>query len=137
MNNLIRKCIHCACISLFFSLLTSTHAQNFDQAFLKWKAEQAAQDQKLKGNDPNHYLSRPSVKSTNSSTTNSSYGTKIRLNSAGVAELQQLHGVGVKKAQDIIDYRQQHGNFKSVDELQNVKGIGPKLLEKNKDRLSL
>ncbi len=64
-------------------------------------------------------------------------GGKVRLNSAPVMELQQLHGVGEKKALAIIEYRQKNGGFKSIDDLKNVKGIGPKLLEKNKARLSL
>ncbi|NHB56457.1 ComEA family DNA-binding protein [Acinetobacter shaoyimingii] len=139
MNNLILKCSLYSVVGLFLSLSIPSHAEKFDQAYLKWKAEQAAQDQKLKMNDPNHYLSRPTVQSKNTSTSasNASLSGKIRLNSASVSELQQLSGVGLKKAQDIIEYRQQNGNFKSVEDLQNVKGIGPKLVEKNKDRLSL
>lgn len=138
MKNLIFKILFLCSMLLSISM---SNAQQFDQSYLKWKAEQEAQDAKLKGNDPNHYLSKPSVenkKSSNSSVkTSANVSGKIRLNSATVGELQQLNGVGEKKAQAILDYRQQNGKFKTVDELQNVKGIGPKLLEKNKDRLSL
>lgn len=62
---------------------------------------------------------------------------KISLNQANLEQLQTLNGVGQKKAQAIIEYRQKKGGFKTIDELMNVKGIGPKLLEKNKAKLIL
>lgn len=118
-----------------------SHADQFDQNYLKWKAQQHAQDAKLRKNDPNYYLSKPSVHSTadakSSAQSLSGSSTKISLNSANLAELQQLNGIGEKKAQAIIDYRQKNGGFKTLNELKNVKGIGPKLLEKNLSKLSL
>lgn len=50
---------------------------------------------------------------------------KVSINSASSAELEQLSGVGAKTAAAIIEYRQAHGGFRSIDELQQVKGIGP------------
>lgn len=64
-------------------------------------------------------------------------GAVINLNKADVQTLAQLHGVGEKKAEAIIAYRQANGGFKSVDELSKVKGIGEKTLEKNRSRLSV
>jgi len=64
-------------------------------------------------------------------------GDKISLNQANLQQLQGLNGVGEKKAQAIMEYRQKNGGFKTIDELMNIKGIGPKLLEKNKARLML
>jgi len=54
----------------------------------------------------------------------------VSINSAGLDELQRLPGIGPAYAQRIIDYRIQHGRFQAVDELDEVKGIGPKKLEK-------
>jgi competence protein ComEA len=51
-------------------------------------------------------------------------GTPLDLNAAGVAQLDQLPGVGPVLAQRIVDYRTQHGAFRSVDELRQVSGIG-------------
>jgi len=61
----------------------------------------------------------------------------INLNKADVQTLAQLNGVGEKKAQAIIAYRESNGGFKTVDELVNVKGIGEKILEKNRALLSV
>ncbi|PRD26152.1 UNVERIFIED_CONTAM: mazG [Trichonephila clavipes] len=116
------------------------YAQQFDQSYEKWKAQQQARDQQLaKQPNNNYYLSRPSQQQTNKqlSSSVSISGDKISLNQANLAQLQSLSGVGAKKAQAIMEYRQKNGGFKKIDELVNVKGIGPKLLEKNKARLIL
>jgi len=56
-------------------------------------------------------------------------GGKVNLNTAGLEELGTLPRVGPVLAQRIVDWRQQHGRFKTVQELDAVDGIGPKLLE--------
>ncbi|POB67468.1 transporter, partial [Vibrio vulnificus] len=48
-----------------------------------------------------------------------------------------LKGVGIKKAQQIVDFREAHGPFKTVDELVQVKGIGKSTIEKNQSRIKL
>jgi competence protein ComEA len=60
---------------------------------------------------------------------------KINLNKATAAELSQLKGIGMKYAERIVQYRDKNGPFKNVEDLLNVKGIGPKTLEKNKGRI--
>ena len=61
----------------------------------------------------------------------------LNLNTATKEELVALSGIGPAKAQAIIDYRSQHGGFKSVDELKDVKGIGARRFEKLKAELTV
>jgi len=56
-------------------------------------------------------------------------GDRINLNTATIAQLQTLSGIGPKTAAAIIDYRNAHGLFSSVDALMKVKGIGKNRLE--------
>ncbi len=53
----------------------------------------------------------------------------VNINTATAVELMQLPGIGKSKADAIISFREQHP-FKAVDELNEVKGIGPKMMEK-------
>jgi competence protein ComEA len=55
---------------------------------------------------------------------------RLDLNRADYAQLVQLPGVGPSLAQRIEDYRRQHGGFRSVDELRQVRGVGPAVLER-------
>lgn len=123
-------------LSFIFTIaVTAASAQPFDQNFEAWKTKQQQHDQRLSTNS-DHYLGKPSLQSPSATQTSTIQGM-VNINQAGLAELQQLSGIGAKKAQAILDYRQQHGKFKSIQELQNVKGIGPKFLEKNKARLAI
>lgn len=54
--------------------------------------------------------------------------TMINVNTATATQLSSIKGLGSKKAQAIIDYRQQNGPFKSVGDLNQVPGISDKLL---------
>ncbi|EML1066544.1 ComEA family DNA-binding protein [Acinetobacter nosocomialis] len=111
----------------------SVFAQSFDQNFQEWKAKQQMYDQKLNVSKSSHsYGSK--ISQTNS--LNDSTG-QIHLNQATVNEFRQLKGIGEKKAQAIVEYRQKNGGFKNIDEIKNVKGVGPAIFEKNKSRLAL
>ncbi len=59
--------------------------------------------------------------------------TKVNVNTAGVFELMTLTGVGEVKAKAIVEYRNEHGPFRGVQDIVNVKGIGPKTFESIKD----
>lgn len=62
-------------------------------------------------------------------------GLALEINTATAADLEALPGIGPVLAQRIIDYRQKHGQFKKIDDLIKVSGIGPKNLEKIKPYL--
>ena len=62
---------------------------------------------------------------------------KLNLNAATEAELTTLPGIGPAKAQAILEYREQNGRFKSVDDLKNVSGIGEKTFEKLKEFIEI
>lgn len=61
----------------------------------------------------------------------------ISINTATKEDLMSLKGVGESKAIAIIEYRNEHGLFTSIEELKNVKGIGEKMFEKIKDFITL
>ena len=60
----------------------------------------------------------------------------ININTASEAQLTQLDGIGAKKAQQIILYRQMIAPFATADDLANVKGIGKATVDKNRHRIT-
>lgn len=62
---------------------------------------------------------------------------KININTATETELQELSGIGEKKARDIIAYREANGSFKDISELTNISGIGEKTVEKIRDYITI
>lgn len=62
---------------------------------------------------------------------------RVHLNTADLSQLQQIPGIGEKKAREIIQYRQDNGSFKSIDELQEIDGIGQKTVEKIKNFVTI
>jgi competence protein ComEA len=72
---------------------------------------------------------QPSAKSKPAAAPAKPAGTataSVNINTATQAQLESLPGVGVKAAARILEYRQKNGNFKKIEELMNVKGIGEK-----------
>lgn len=65
-------------------------------------------------------------------------GGPVDINTADAVTLaKELQGVGMSRAQAIIDYRERNGGFKSVDEILKVKGIGPQVLEQNRGNMQV
>jgi competence protein ComEA len=76
---------------------------------------------------------RPAAKSK----TAASPSAPINLNTATVAQLETLPGIGARTAQLIVEHRQKNGNFKKVEELMNIKGIGEKSFLKIKPMVTV
>lgn len=74
-------------------------------------------------------VTRPVVVSVVSEEPSSSPAWPVDLNTADLEQLDTLPGVGPVTAQAILDYREENGPFSSVDELENVYGIGEKTVE--------
>lgn len=62
---------------------------------------------------------------------------KVNINTAGVAELDALPGIGPGYAQRIVAYREQHGPFRTIEELQKVPGIGPATFARIRDLITV
>lgn len=79
--------------------------------------------------------------SSKSSTSNKSTTNKnnepVNINTATKEELQSISGIGEGKAQAIIDYREEFGNFNSIEDILNVSGIGESIYEKIKDSITV
>ncbi|MBR3362371.1 MAG: helix-hairpin-helix domain-containing protein [Bacilli bacterium] len=63
--------------------------------------------------------------------------TKISINKATAKELQNLDGIGEAKAEAIVKYREENGNFKKLEDIKNVSGIGDSAFAKIKDKITL
>ena len=73
----------------------------------------------------------------NENQNNNKYNDKVNINHATVEELEKLTGIGQATANKIINYREEYGDFKSIEELKNVNGIGDKKYEQIKDEITL
>lgn len=62
---------------------------------------------------------------------------KININTASLEELQTLPRIGPAIAQRIIDYRKEHGPFKRIEDIMKVQGIGERVFEQIKERITV
>ncbi|MGV2503478.1 helix-hairpin-helix domain-containing protein, partial [Priestia megaterium] len=60
---------------------------------------------------------------------------KIQINVASKEQLEKITGIGPRKAENILKYREEHGPFQKMEDLLEVDGIGEKSLEKIKDKI--
>jgi len=87
-------------------------------------------------NTPDAAASQP--KATVNTKATDDEGTRVSINSASAEDLARvMNGVGLKKAQAIVGYRDEYGPFKTVDDLKQVPGIGNALVERNLTHLTL
>ena len=71
-----------------------------------------------------------------SQTVQQTVSDKLNINTASASDIQKaLIGIGAKKAEAIVQYREKHGNFTVAEQLLEVQGIGKATLEKNRDRI--
>lgn len=88
--------------------------------------------------DPATTVSGNSTSEKNdASSSSSSDGEKININTSSAADLQKLNGIGEKRAEQIIAYREQNGDFKKIEDLMQVSGIGEKTFAALKDQLAI
>lgn len=77
------------------------------------------------------------MQSNNALSTPSTLHSKIDLNKADAQQLVgSFKGIGRKKAEAIITFREKNGGIKSIDDLAEIKGFGPKFVSKNREKLS-
>jgi len=62
---------------------------------------------------------------------------KVNINTAAVPDLESLPRIGPKVAQRIVDFRTKNGNFKRIEDIMKVQGIGEKVFEQIKDRITV
>lgn len=77
---------------------------------------------------------QPNISSTN---TQNAQDGKVAINHATAEEIQTLNGIGPKKAETIIVYREENGPFHTIEDLLNVSGIGEKTLENIRDQITV
>lgn len=78
------------------------------------------------------------VMDTTKKTSQSNQSKLVNINTASAKQLSKgLKGIGKAKAEAIVAYRDANGEFKKIEDLLKVEGIGKKILENNKERLSL
>lgn len=136
-------------LGFLFAMTALTSARlNAETGLQLWLDRQKAHDTRLKQHDLSQRpVFKQRVVQVNTTTLNRNtpsqstptpppqFGTRttLNLNTATAEEIvAKLDGIGLKKAQAIVAYRQQHGAFQHVDDLKKVKGIGDKALERNR-----
>ncbi|MBQ7141036.1 MAG: helix-hairpin-helix domain-containing protein [Bacilli bacterium] len=82
-------------------------------------------------------ISESSTQETNETKVEEVTNTLVNINNDGIDKLTTLPGIGESKAKTIIEYRETNGNFKTIEDLKNVSGIGDSTFEKIKDLITV
>lgn len=83
------------------------------------------------------FESNDNINNNNSKNTKMLNNSKININIATQAQLELLPGIGPSTANKIVDYRSEHGKFKSIEDIKNVSGIGNSKFDKIKDLITI
>jgi competence protein ComEA len=83
------------------------------------------------------YIPTQNEESISSDVAPSNTSRRTRINHASAAELQVLPGIGATYAERIVAYRQENGPFKTIEDLIQVRGIGPATLEQIRDKITV
>lgn len=109
----------------------------------KYKSESLNISEKLTNIEKNHIINDEfndaliEDENNDSQSIISNINSKVSINFASKEELLTLTGIGESKADAIIKYREENGEFKSIEDIKNVSGIGDALYEKIKDNITL
>ena len=76
-------------------------------------------------------------RSSENYTTERSKDNTININKAGTEELQNLNGIGAGLSKNIVEYREENGKFKQIEDLMNVPGIGENKFNKIKEQIKV
>jgi len=106
------------------------HAQKLEDEMVIYIPKKG---EKLPSDTPGPLQTFPSI----TTKTKSNEQSKVNINTAGESELMTLPGIGPSKAQAIIQYRDEHGAFKQIEDIKNISGIGEKTFEKLKDSITV
>lgn len=91
----------------------------------------------IKDFDPKHLMGTAGNAGNESLASSSSAGELVNINTADKNALLTLNGIGDKKADQIISYREEQGGFKTIDDLKQVQGIGDKIFAGLKDSITV
>lgn len=117
-------------------VLAQSQPQHLDTRFEAFKLAQQQHDAQLMTGHAEVNTKSAKVNEKKAAKTKSEASGVVQINQMDVAMLDQMmKGIGTAKAQAIVDYRQAHGPFKRAEDLLQVKGIGPAIIEKNRQVL--
>lgn len=127
------------CISLGVDYFKSKKRKEFYYSYIENSPKEISKSSNLTNKSPETkiMLSENSLSNSIPQTSQTKIDdTKININIASKDELASLHGIGELKADAIIEYRNTHGNFAKIEDIQKVHGIGKKTFEQMKDLLT-